>query len=1001
MTVSGHRQDQPTGSYRRVNRIHCQLRARLLLAINDLILIDDAETMILNRFLKPKWQHPNPEVRKQAVQGLAPSDPVLVQVARQDRNPDVRQTAVGQLAEPDLLRQVAEQDADADVRAAAIARLQDLIAGRAATVLPLDRRITCLAEALPVGIAEFIAVQGTEPTLRLAAVERITNETCLANVASADPVANVRLAALERIQQPASLEQVATLTRHRDKRVYRRACERLDSLHTQHERLQRIHQLCVDMEALIWDGETGANAGRFAKLEREWHELEFDAAAEARERYRHARERFLAQRQESAAKRAAKSAVCHSLESFLTTLRNEQELTEVLAGLIADTLRSAQEAWPPEGGAGDLEGQRLTRRRRELIAAIEEQQRLLVRNRQRAERLRELLQEADALRQQTSEVREADLTALEGRWGSLEQPENPSLAAGLQAQFEVALDRLRARIQRQLDRRDQELQEIRDLLAMLQEALQEGRSQQAIDCYEQARDRLNANFSLSRKQMAVLAERLQACMPKINELRGWRRWGAQQAREHLCEAAEGLIGLEDDPKRIAKRIQEVRSAWQALDHKEGAAAKALWKRFDNACERAYQPCQTYFDAQAAERRLHLEQKQAVCERLEQFVATTDWEQVNWREADRLRRRLEEQWRRIGPVNHAHKKDLERRYTAALGQLDAHLDQERERSLQRRRELIQQIKALADSPDLNVAVETVKRLQTEWRPTVQASRREEQALWKQFRAACDAVFERRRGERQAVEQERQANLARKAALCQEIEDLSVDSVEAARQATRRLAEIRQEWATTGFVPKPSAAAIDQRFNTALKDFGDRLRQAESAEAERRRQGWRARDQLCQQMETLLWPADADPAADVAQAITQARQSWAELEPLAGTLAESLQRRFDMACQAAANPDIGRAWRETLQGNLKNKQELCLHMEIIAGVESPPEFAQQRMELQVSRLSASFHGETTARSGRSLAEAAREIQQEWYSMGLWPPAQKAALEARFERALTALP
>lgn len=957
--------------------------------------------MILNRFFKPKWQHPNPEVRKQAVQGLAPSDPVLVQVARQDRNPDVRQAAVDQLTEPDLLRQVAEQDANAEVRAGAIARLQDLIAGRATADIPLDRRMTCLAEALPVGVAEFIAVQGTEPTLRLAAVEQITNEACLANVASADPVANVRLAALERIQQPAALEQVATLTRHRDKRIYRRACERLDSLHSQHERLQRIHQLCAEMEALLWDGETGVDAGRFVKLEREWHELELEAAAEIRERYRHARDRFLAQRQESAVRRAARSAVCHSLERFLATLRNEQELTDILAGQIAENLRSAQDDWPQEEASGDLEGQRLARRWRELIAAVEEQQQLLQRNRQRAERLRALLQEADALRQQASEVREADLTALERRWESLERPENPSLATGLQAQFEVALDKLRARIQRQLERRDDELQEIRNLLAALQDALQEGRLQQAIDCYEQARERLNTNIGLSRKQMAGLAERLQACTPQINELRGWRRWGTQQAREHLCEAAEALIGLEDDPKHIARRIQEVRTAWQTLDHKEGAATKALWKRFDKACERAYQPCQAYFDAQAEERRLHLEQKQAVCERLEQFTATTDWEQVNWREADRLRRRLEEQWRRIGPVNHAQKKDLERRYAAALGQLDAHLDQERERSIQRRRELIQQIRALADSPELNAAaVETVKRLQTEWRPTVQAGRREEQALWKQFRAACDAVFERRRGERQAVEQERQANLARKTALCQEIEAFSVDSVEAARQADRRLAEIRQEWAAIGLVPKPAAPAMDQRFNTALKSFSDRLRQAEQAEAEQRRQGWRARDQLCQQMETLLWPADADQTADLAQAAVQARQSWDRLEPLAGTLAERLQRRFDLACQAAADPDAARSWRETLLGNLKRKQDLCLHMEIIAGVESPPEFAQQRMARQVSRLSASFHGEAPARSGRSLLTEAEAIQQEWYGTGLLPPAQKAALEARFERALTAL-
>jgi hypothetical protein len=50
---------------------------------------------LLDRFFKPKWQHPNPQVRKLALQALDPRDPVLLQLAREDEDPGLRREALG------------------------------------------------------------------------------------------------------------------------------------------------------------------------------------------------------------------------------------------------------------------------------------------------------------------------------------------------------------------------------------------------------------------------------------------------------------------------------------------------------------------------------------------------------------------------------------------------------------------------------------------------------------------------------------------------------------------------------------------------------------------------------------------------------------------------------------------------------------------------------------------------------------------------------------------
>ena len=84
--------------------------------------------MILNRFFKPKWQHSDPQVRKQAVGEISSVDPVLVQVARQDRSPEVHCAALERLSELSLLQQIARQDADPAVREAAESRCREPLA---------------------------------------------------------------------------------------------------------------------------------------------------------------------------------------------------------------------------------------------------------------------------------------------------------------------------------------------------------------------------------------------------------------------------------------------------------------------------------------------------------------------------------------------------------------------------------------------------------------------------------------------------------------------------------------------------------------------------------------------------------------------------------------------------------------------------------------------------------------------------------------------------------
>ncbi len=951
--------------------------------------------MILSRFLKPKWQHTDPTARKQAVQGLESTDPMLSELARQDPDPAVRHAALERLGNFDLLQRLAREDADISIQTAATARYRALLAGQTADSPTLIERLERLKHDLDTDVTDYLLRHAVEPELRLAALERIDTEPALAEIAQRDTHLEVRLAALERVHDPELIDQIARHSRNRDKRLYRRARERLDTLIAEQASATHRERICAEMENLRWDGESGTNAGRFPKLEQEWRDQEAAAPPELRERYIQARTIFLTERQASASRRSQRLELATSLDVLLERLRHETGPSAELSAAIHYATHDAPAAWAQFGPAQDAEIRRLEARFQQQIQEIHEQERILQRNYTRAGRLRELLQQAETLLQQPSEVHDTELKQLRQRWEALEHPESPTLTRELQSHFDGLLDQLRARLQRQVQQRDQEWQELQDLVRQLETSAEEGELQHATEFQEQARHRLKNNISLSRAQMATIEERLQACAGRLNELRDWRRWGAHQSREQLCIAAETLIGLEADPVDIAQRIQQARNAWKDLDHHEGAAPKTLWKRFNHACERAYAPCQVYFEAQNRERRQNLEKKQAICSQLEQFEADTDWQRVNWREADRLRRRAQEHWYKSGPVNRTDRKTLDRRFQHILQRLDNHLGAERDRELQRRQQLIRQVQDLVDSTDLRTAIEMTKKAQAEWHPTVQASPRQEQALWKEFRIACDAVFTRRQAEQQAIDAERQGHLQRKQALCAEIEALAaITDLEALLQARTRLHSAQKEWETTGSVPKADQHLLDQRFETALRQCAMREHTLRRTHARQIFEHLHQHSRLCAQLEALLTTTTADTAAT----LTTIQEAWLALPTLPKALREPMQQRFTTIVDALTDTTStapAQELRTRLEQNLEQKRIGCVRMEIAAGIESPPECAQLRMEYQVARLSASLTG--------AIAKAdtldPHVLRDQWCLSGALPAEAETELDARFLYALYA--
>jgi hypothetical protein len=130
----------------------------------------------------------------------------------------------------------------------------------------------------------------------------------------------------------------------------------------------------------------------------------------------------------------------------------------------------------------------------------------------------------------------------------------------------------------------------------------------------------------------------------------------------------------------------------------------------------------------------------------------------------------------------------------------------------------------------------------------------------------------------------------------------------------------------------------------------------------------------------------------------RHAWEVLAPLDAPQAQGLWQRFDLAGRALAGDAAARKdLIDALPRNLARRLELCLWMEIATGLDSPAEYGEARLRLQVSRLADALnHRQEDAHAG---AGQLRALLIDWYLVGPAPLEANDALEARVARVLDA--
>jgi hypothetical protein len=566
----------------------------------------------------------------------------------------------------------------------------------------------------------------------------------------------------------------------------------------------------------------------------------------------------------------------------------------------------------------------------------------------------------------------------------------PALCDG----FQLRRKELEARLAKQRKHATQRLQELPERVAELETHLAAGELKSAEPLLQslQATVDLAEMSGLPRDAYARLGERLHALAPRVRELQNWRRWGTDQHRQGLQEAMEALETADIPLEAVTLRLHDLQAEWKDLDKGGGVPVNhALWERFHAASQRVYERCRPYLEEQARELEGNRLQRDQVCQDLEEFLDKADWARMDWKRAARAERETRQAWAALGAVEPRKRRALEKRFRAALARLDDRLEAERASNRRLKEGLIAQVDALVAHPDLEQAVEQTKHLQRQWHTSVPGRQREENRLWSRFRAACDAVFARRTEQQEAHQAELAANLAAREAICAEAIALSQGD-DTPQDLASGLRDLDARWRTAEglAVPRQASSSLAQRWREAREKLIAAQRERLAAVERRQHDVLASQAALCQRLEQIVLDGVVDET--IVDAIAA---EWDALghngDP---AMQKAMAQRFDTALQAArAGGEVRGALLAAAEPNRRQRHALCLQLEILAQVDSPPELAKERMELQVARLS----GRMAAGARDPLAGAAKLVR-DWYLCG--PAPADPDIEARFERARVAL-
>ena len=462
----------------------------------------------------------------------------------------------------------------------------------------------------------------------------------------------------------------------------------------------------------------------------------------------------------------------------------------------------------------------------------------------------------------------------------------------------------------------------------------------------------------------------------------------------LVEMLEELV-QEPDIQKIKDKVAAIRLHFNKLNKEdmdnelerflqEGGEAESFL-HVEDPIEQRFNAAFGIFKANRAKQNEDLEKqklenlskKQAILDELKEIISSDDTLKKTYDDF----RALQDRWKEIGPVPAAENANLWNNYhflvekffdKVRIGRELRDLDMKK--NLDAKIELCEKAEELLDEKSISKSFKELQKLHEEWKEIGPVPQDKKDEIWERFKAATDKINQMRREHYSKIEEEQNANLEAKKALCEKAEEIANEdyqSVNAWQKKSTELSEIFGVWKTIGPASKKDNEEIWQRFRGSMDTFFAKKKDFFSTLKDRQTENLERKTQLCIEAEALMESTDWKNATEQMKKL---QEEWKTIGPVPKRHTDKIWKRFRAACDTFFNRKnehfSGRRTEE--DANLAAKKALLVEI--------------KAYELTPSR--------------NENMEAIKAFQKRWIEIGYVPMKHKDAINKEYRELIDGL-
>jgi hypothetical protein len=551
------------------------------------------------------------------------------------------------------------------------------------------------------------------------------------------------------------------------------ACQRCHTTHDKRQEalaaMRKLDELASQLEAAAADEDLPAARERWSALEAQWREQTAIVADRAgagvddtsiQERYRQAAAQI---EQRLSAKREAED------KTRRDTLRRLERLAERLE---------------KRATAEDLSLKEAERGVKELREAIESPGTLP--SREDRERVLERLRAAQsALVPRARELREAD------DWRRFA---NATVQEELCARTEALLQKVNTSEQPDLEAAAKELRDINNRWRDVAEAPR-GQAQALWHRYRRAFDQVRARTQeFFAQQAAQRSENLT------------RKEALARRAEELADSTDWI--------RTADELRKLQADWKTIGPVPRDEARILWERFRTACDRFFTRKQADLNQRKEVWAANLARKEALVRRSEELAESTDWDAA----ASELRR-LQAEWKTVGPVRKNKGEVLWNRFRGACDHFfERHKQRDQIALTERvhaREALVNELEAVAAAESAPAdLVQQVRAYRQRWDHAGPVRPEQLEPLQQRYYAALEKIMTTHPEAFKGTELDPAENVRRMEKLIARVEKLAAEQAPAPASSSQALAAMLREALASNQIGGRSSE--ESRWRAAAED-----------------------------------------------------------------------------------------------------------------------------------------------------------------------------------------